>query len=162
MMPHLTRSAVHRCLQRHGVSRLPAVEGHKPKRRRFKRHLIGFFPVEPKIGAEQPIAEAQTAEDKLHLFVAIDRTSTCAVTQRIGKADRRTAWEFLEHLLQAAPYKIHTILTEPEVGARQPQRHQFAEPQPRNRNTAFSHQMRFDMICDDHRLQHRLANPNHP
>ena len=68
----------------------------------------------------------------------------------------------MEHLLEAAPYKIHTILTEPAVGTRQPQRHQFAEPQPRNRNTAFSHQMRFDMICDDHRLQHRLANPNHP
>ncbi len=111
MMPHLTRSAVHRCLQRHGVSRLPDIEGDKPKRRRFKRHPIGFSPVEPKMARSSPIAEAQTAEGTLHLFVAIDRTSTCAVTQRIGKADRRTAWEFLEHLLEAAPYKIHTILT---------------------------------------------------
>ena len=29
-MPHLTRSSLHRCLQRHGISRLPDVEGDKP------------------------------------------------------------------------------------------------------------------------------------
>src|SRR6266446_3437397 len=28
-IPHLTRSALHRCLQRHGISRLPEVEGQK-------------------------------------------------------------------------------------------------------------------------------------
>jgi transposase-like protein len=27
---HLTRSSMHRCLQRHGISRLPEVEGDKP------------------------------------------------------------------------------------------------------------------------------------
>ena len=32
---HLTRSALHRCLQRHDISRLPDVEGDKPKRQRF-------------------------------------------------------------------------------------------------------------------------------
>ena len=29
-IPHLSRSALHRCLQRHGMSRLPEVEGDKP------------------------------------------------------------------------------------------------------------------------------------
>jgi transposase-like protein len=29
-IPHLTRSALHRCLQRHGISRLPGIEGDKP------------------------------------------------------------------------------------------------------------------------------------
>ena len=29
-IPHLTRSALHRCLQRHGISRLPEIEGEKP------------------------------------------------------------------------------------------------------------------------------------
>ena len=32
-IPHLTRSSLHRCLQRHGISRLPEVEGDKPDRR---------------------------------------------------------------------------------------------------------------------------------
>jgi IS30 family transposase len=57
---------------------------------------------------------------KLYLFVGIDRTSKFAVTQLVDKADRRTAWEFLEHLLKAVPYRIHTILTDNGI--------QFAEP----------------------------------
>jgi hypothetical protein len=111
-IPHLTRSALHRCLQRHGISRLPDIEGNKPKRQLFKRYPIGFFHID--------IAEVQTAEGKLYLFVGIDRTSKFAVTQLVDKADRRTAWEFLEHLLKAVPYRIHTILTDNGI--------QFAEP----------------------------------
>jgi hypothetical protein len=42
MIPHLTRSSLHRCLQRHEISRLPAVEGLKP-RAAFKAYPIGFF-----------------------------------------------------------------------------------------------------------------------
>ncbi len=30
-IPHLTRSSLHRCFQRHDISRLPAMEGDKPK-----------------------------------------------------------------------------------------------------------------------------------
>ena len=68
---HLTRSSLHRCLQRHGVSRLPQMEGDKEPRRTFKTYPIGFFHVD--------IAEVQTAQGKLYLFVAIDRTSKFAV-----------------------------------------------------------------------------------
>lgn len=57
------------------------------------------------------IAGVQTAEGKLYLFVAIDRTSEFAVIQLVEKANRKTAWEFLEHLLELVPYRIHTILT---------------------------------------------------
>ena len=53
-IPHLTRSALHRCLQRHGISRLLDVESDKPKRQKFKRYPIGFFHID--------IAEVQTAE----------------------------------------------------------------------------------------------------
>jgi hypothetical protein len=35
-LPHLTRSALHRCLQRHGISRLPDTEGDKPQEKKFK------------------------------------------------------------------------------------------------------------------------------
>ena len=38
-IPHLTRSALHRCLQRHGISRLPEMDGSKPKRQRFKQSI---------------------------------------------------------------------------------------------------------------------------
>jgi hypothetical protein len=42
------------------------------------------------------------------------------VTQLVEKADRRTAWEFLQHMLEAVPYQVHTILTDNGI--------QFAEP----------------------------------
>ena len=64
-IPHLTRSALHRCLQRHGISRLPETEGDKPAKKRFKTYPIGYFHID--------IAEARTAEGKLYLYVAIDR-----------------------------------------------------------------------------------------
>ena len=45
-IPHLTRSSLHRCLQRHGISRLPDMEGDKPKWQKFKRYPIGYFHIE--------------------------------------------------------------------------------------------------------------------
>ena len=80
------------------------MEGDKPKRSKFKRYPIGFFHID--------IAEVQTAEGKLYLFVGIDRTSKFAVTQLADKVDRKTAWEFLQHMLEAVPYSVHTILTD--------------------------------------------------
>ena len=35
-IPTLTRSSLHRCLQRHGISRLPEVEGEQPAKTKFK------------------------------------------------------------------------------------------------------------------------------
>ena len=51
-IPHLTRSSLHRCLKRHGISRLPQVEGEASPKRKFKAYPIGFFHVD--------IAEVQT------------------------------------------------------------------------------------------------------
>ena len=45
-LPRLTRSALHRCLQRHGISRLPEVEGEKAPNRKFKAYPIGFFHID--------------------------------------------------------------------------------------------------------------------
>ena len=144
-IPHLTPSSLHRCLQRHGISRLPDVEGGKPKRQKFKRYPIGYFHID--------IAEVRIEEGKLYLFVAIDRTSKFAVAQLVEKANRKTAWEFLEHLLESVPYRIHTILTDNGI--------QFAE-QPRNRDSITFRMMRFDMICEANDIGHRLTKPNHP
>src|SRR6266404_5594727 len=63
-IPQLTRSSLHRCLERHGISRLPEVEGDKPSKKRFDIYPIGFFHID--------LAEVRTAEGKLYLFVAID------------------------------------------------------------------------------------------
>ena len=82
-IPHLTRSSLHRCLQRHGISRLPEVEGDKPDRRKFKAYPIGYFHID--------IAEVRTEEGRLYLFVAIDRTSKFAFVELHEKATTRVA-----------------------------------------------------------------------
>jgi hypothetical protein len=66
-IPHLTRKSLHRRLQRHGISRLPEIEGDKPNKKKFKAYPIGFFHID--------IAKVRTEEGKLYLFAAIDRTS---------------------------------------------------------------------------------------
>lgn len=144
-IPGLSRSSLHRCLQRHGISRLPDLEGDKPARKKFKAYPIGFFHLD--------IAEVRTGEGKLCLFVAIDRTSKFVVARLYEEATRRTACRLLEELLEVVPYRIHTLLTDNGI--------QFAE-QPRNRNTILSRMSRFDMICKANGIEHRLTKPNHP
>ena len=92
-IPQLTRSSLHRCLERHGISRLPEVEGDKPRKKKFDIYPIGFFHID--------LAEVRTAEGKLYLFVAIDRTSKFAVVELVEKADMQTAAAFLEALVGA-------------------------------------------------------------
>src|SRR4029453_6709961 len=41
-IPRLTRSALHRCLERHGISRLPRDEEASSKRKRFAETRIGY------------------------------------------------------------------------------------------------------------------------
>lgn len=103
-IPHLTRSSLHRCLQRHGISRLPEVDGDKPKRSRFKAYPLGYFHID--------LAEVHTAEGRLYLLVAIDRTTKFAFVELHEKATRRVAGDFLRHLIEAVPYKVHTVLTD--------------------------------------------------
>src|SRR5215207_5099696 len=42
-IPHLTRSTLHRCLERHGISRLPEIDGDKPKKQRFAAYPVGYL-----------------------------------------------------------------------------------------------------------------------
>jgi hypothetical protein len=44
---------------------LPEVEGGRPSKKKFKAYPIGYFHID--------VAELQTAEGKLYLYVAIDR-----------------------------------------------------------------------------------------
>ena len=53
-LPHLTRSSLHRCLQRHGISRLPDTNGDKAKKI-FKRYLCKCWTEQPKRFKLNPI-----------------------------------------------------------------------------------------------------------
>src|SRR4051795_3433043 len=99
-IPHLTRSSLHRCLKRHGISRLPSTDGDKPRRAQFERYPIGYFHID--------IAELRTEQGKLYLLVAIDRTSKFAFVELHERVTRRVAGDFLRHLIAAVPYRVHT------------------------------------------------------
>jgi hypothetical protein len=106
-MPHLTRSSLHRCLQWHDISRLLEVDGDKPAKRKFRAYPLGYFHVD--------IAEVQTAEGKLYLFVATgclaghckcpsrNRTSKFAFVELHRKAGKMAAATFLRNLIAAVP-----------------------------------------------------------
>lgn len=146
-IPHLTRSSLHRCLQRHGISRLPDVHGDKPPKRKFKAYPIGYFHID--------IAEVRTAEGKLQLFVAIDRTSKFAFVQLVDKANRVTASAFLVALIEAVPYKIHTVLTDNGIQFRYP-------PRYANGPTAQYMTHMFAKRCRENGIEHRFTKINHP
>jgi transposase InsO family protein len=146
-IPHLSRSSLHRCLQRHGISRLPDVEGDKPSKKKFKRYPIGYFHID--------IAELRTAEGKLYLFIAIDRTSKFAFARLVERANTKAASAFLDGLVAVVPYEIHTVLTDNGI--------QFADlPKNRNGPTARFRGHPFDRTCWKHGIEHRLTKPNHP
>ena len=141
-IPKLTRSSLHRCLQRHGIARLPDVEGDKPPKKKFKVYPIGYFHID--------IAEVQTAEGKLYLFVAIDRTSKFAYVELHTKTGKMLAAQFLRNLIAAVPYRIHIVLTDNGIQFTNQERHRFACKHI------------FDRACSEHSIEHRLTKIKHP
>jgi Integrase core domain len=156
IIPHLTRSSLHRCLQRHGMARLPDTDGDKPKRSRFKAYPIGSFHID--------IAEVHTEEGRLHLFVAIDRTSKFAFAELHEKATRRVAGDFLRHLIAAVPYRVHTVLTDNGTQFTTPGTTSSAAPDIKAAidagETVWAHA--FEYACAQNDIDHRLTKPRHP
>jgi transposase-like protein len=129
----------------------------------FRKHTL--FPLDDCLYALQAIipigyfhldlAEGRTAEGKLYLFVGIDRTSKFAFVELVERADMRAAAAFLQALIEAIPYRIHTVLTDHGI--------QFADlPKNRRGPTARFRGHPFDRVCFLHGIDHRLTKPNHP
>jgi hypothetical protein len=95
------------------------------------------------------------ATTKFHLSVAIGRISKSAFVQLRGQTDRPTAVAFLEASLQIVTYRLHAIPTDNSI--------QFVD-HLRNRNswTARYQVHRFDQICNENGIEHRLTKPKHP
>ena len=155
-LPRLTRSSLHRCLQRHGISRLPEVEGDKPDKRKLKTYPIGYFHID--------IAEVRTAEGKLYLFVAIDRTSKFAFVELHEKATTRVAADFLRALIEVVPYTIHTALTDNGTHFTTPGNKSSAASDIKlalERGEIFRAHA-FELACAQNNIDHRLTKPKHP
>src|ERR687896_1333525 len=103
-IPTLTRSALHRCLVRHGISRLPKDSESTSKRKRFAETKIGYVHIDH--------CELRLAEGKLHMFLAIDRVSKFTYVAFFDAATQMNGAAFLREVIAAFPYAIHTILTD--------------------------------------------------
>jgi len=90
-IPNLSRSALHRCLQRHGISRLP-VEETKEQRKRFKTYEIGYVHIDS--------CELRHTDGKLVMFLAIDRVSKFTYVEFHDSAGKMEASAFLKSVVE--------------------------------------------------------------
>ena len=155
-LPHLTRSSLHRCLQRHGISRLPEPDSTQTAKERFKSYPIGYFHID--------IAEVCTEQGRLYLLVAIDRTSKFAFVELHEKVSRRTAADFLRTLIKAVPYRVHTVLTDNGTHFTTPGNACSAAAEIKRALKAeepmWAHA--FEYACAQADIDHRLTKPRHP
>jgi transposase InsO family protein len=142
-IPRLSRSALHRCLVRHGISRLPEGEEKASKRRRFAETTIGYVHIDA--------CELRLSEGKLFMFLAIDRVSKFVHVAFLDANTKLNGAAFLREVIQAFPYRIHTVPTDNGVAF---------TPNASTRWDLSRHV--FDRVCDEHGIEHKLTKPYHP
>jgi transposase-like protein len=104
-IPKLSRSNLHRCLQHHGLSRLPPEDdGTSKQRKTFKQYNIGFMHID--------ITELRCAQGKFYLFVAIDRATKYVYVELYNRMTIDNAVQFLRNLHAECVFKITHILTD--------------------------------------------------
>jgi transposase-like protein len=149
-IPKLTRSALHRCLRRHGISRLPHDPEKASKRGRFAETKIGYVHID--------VCELRLSEGRLFMFLAIDRVSKFAHVAFFDANTKLNGAAFLRGVVAAFPYRLHTVLTANGMA--------FADlPKNRGRHPeleAFFGGHVFDRVCREHGIEHRLTKPYHP
>lgn len=147
-IPKLSRSSLHRCLLRHGISRLPAGEIKLAGRGKFAPTEIGYVHID--------IAELRLSKGKLNMFLAIDRVSKFTYVEFRDDMGKMNGADFLRSVIQAFPYRIHTVLTDNGMA--------FADL-PKNRNKsihAFLGMHIFGRVCNESGIRHKLTKPYHP
>ena len=147
-IPKLTRSSLHRCLERHSISRLPDDPDKVSRLGRFADTAIGTVHTD--------ISELRLAEGKLNMFLAIDRVSKFTYVEFRDDAGKMNGADFLRGVVAAFPYAIHTVLTDNGMA--------FADL-PRNRNgptRRFLGAHIFDRVYAENAITHKLTKPYHP
>jgi transposase InsO family protein len=149
-IPKLSRSALHRCLQRHGISRLPQGEEKASKRRRFAETRIGYVHVDA--------CELRLAQGKPFMFLAVDRVGKFTHVALFGADTEANGAAFPREVVEVFPYKLPTVPTDNGMA--------FADlPKDRGRypeiEAIFGGHI-FDRVCDQHGIEHELTKPYHP
>lgn len=150
-----SRSALDRCLRRHGVNNLrelqAAASGESAQAappKRFKDYEPGFVHVDIKYLPQMP-----DESHRRYLFVAIDRATRWVFMHIYADQSEDSSVDFLNRLERAAPMKIVKLLT--DNGSQFTDRFTSKKREP-------SGQHKFDVRCRALNIEHRLCPPRHP
>jgi transposase-like protein len=146
----LSRSAVYRCLRRHGIASRPA-EPKASKPGTFEAASFGFVHVDLK---HLPKLQRQAA----YVFVAIERVTRFVHAEIIQSRDAETVAACLGRFLTAFKHPVHTILT--DNGSEFTDR--FAVEMKNKPADKPSGRHAFDRVCAANDIEHRLTKPFHP
>jgi transposase InsO family protein len=148
--PQLSRSGVHRCLQRHCLSarltsqKAPAAAFHTDAPAGFIHIDVKYLP---------PLNRCRS-----YAYVAIDRATRFVYLEILPDRRATTAAGFLERFLDRFPLAVHTILT--DNGSEFTDR--FAVDKKAKPHDKPSGTHAFDRLCAQHAITHRLTQPFHP
>lgn len=147
--PAVSRSGLDRCLRRHGVGSLKALlpPPEKAPIKPFKAYEPGFLHVDVKY------LPAIEGEPRRYLFVAIDRATRWVYIALTANRTAQSAKAFLKAVIQAAPFRIQKCLT--DNGSEFTDRFLARAKQPSGNH-------RFDQLCAEQAIEHRLIPPRHP
>ena len=99
-IPHLTRSSLHRCLQRNGISQLAettvAAEEREPA-------PLGWLHIDTSV--------VHSGDGSHYLFNAIDQSSKFVFVQMRSRGGAADSAAFLAALIARVPFRIHQVIT---------------------------------------------------
>ena len=153
-IPHLDALVVAPLAPGAMVSRLPQVEGEASPKRRLA-HPIGYFRTSTSRRFEPPRASSISLSPSTG-----PRSSPLSNSATSPQAC--DAADFLRRLIEAVPYKVHTVLTDngthfTPLATRSPVeiREMIAEQKPFRAHA-------FEYACATNDVDHRLTKPKHP
>jgi transposase InsO family protein len=148
LRPGISRSALHRCLKRRGVSQRPAEP--TPPAQRFEPQPFGYVHVDLK---HLPRLERRPA----YVFVAIERVTRFVHVEIIPERSGQTVAACLRRFFEAFGYPVHTVLT--DNGSEFTDR--FGDARWRKRRTGTGKHP-FDQVCRSFGVKHKLTRPYGP
>ncbi len=148
LRPDISRSALHRCLKRHGVSGKTIAS--RPTSQPFEQTEFGYVHTDLK-------HLTRLEKRPAYVFVAIERTTNFVHIEIVHDRKSDTIAACFEGFLKAFGYPVHTVLT--DNGAEFTDRFGGAYWGSRDRGTG-NHA--FDMVCTAHGIKHKLTRPYRP
>ncbi len=142
----LSRSALWRCLRRHGLNVLPA-EPDPSAAQRFEETPFGFVHLDLK-------HLTRLRSQPSYVFVAIERATRFVHVEIITNRDAETVAACLQRFLDAFGYPVHTILT--DNGGEFTDRFASGEDRP----PTGEHPA--DRVCAKRGIKHKLTRPFRP